>query len=702
MKNITLYLFLCQCYLLSAQQVRYVNTASLGANTGTNWADAYTDIQAALNSANYGDQIWVATGVYFPTTGVDRNISFNIPLGVSLYGGFSGIETMLSERNTTINPTVLSGDIGIPDTNTDNSYHVVLIFGGDSLTILDGFTITRGQAGTSSDPFPVEYGGGVLVLADVNNPIANPIIRFCRFEQNRARSGGAIACVAKDEYRCIPQISHCFFTRNRGENYGGSIYKVGRNAEGKPFRFYNCVFEDNYCFNYAGGVAVINPSGVVQFQKCTFIRDSSRIESGGVYVQTDDYNVRYELDSCDFTANYSFINSGGFSHFNSGFLADSVELIVKNCNFLLNKTFSNSGTGVSSYLGGLVKYHYVFIQDSWFESNITPNGGSGILIEGTGGAFFDVNIDRCYFLGNQVLGGEGSASFYYRSVSVNGDKNRNTITNSVFAYNDGAVTSLAGNPGTTDTRVVNCTFYRNNKVPFTKYWDADFNTTDYYMNMQILNCVIWEPETLGPHTLFFNNDPFNYNVKNYLVEHSMVNYSDCIYDSVNPCEDGMEYAQWPEFIDSSGITFEVWGNSPAYNTGSNLVADTFGLLKDYLGKPRIANDTVDMGAYEIPGPINDVNDRPNDARHLTIHLSQNPTPAFLGVRAELFSIFPGEYFIRFIRVDGQIILEGTQFIPALSPTKIEFRDRKITPGMYVISIMDKYGHATSAKVLVTE
>lgn len=686
--------------VLSAQKIHFVNAAANGAGTGDSWTDAFIDIQQALGKAGYGDQIWVAKGIYLPTSQTDRNIAFNIPLGVSLYGGFSGTESTIEQRNIVVNLTVLSGDIGTPDLQTDNSYHVVTIFGGDSLTILDGFTITRGQSGASNDPFPQWLGGGLLVVADAANPVASPIICNCRFEHNRAESGGGIACVASDQNRCIPEIRNCFFKRNRGERYGGSIYKYGRNHDNKPFLIYNCVFEDNYCFEYAGGVAILNSSGVVQFQKCQFIRDSSRIESGGIYVQTDDYNVRYEVDSCLFTANYSLVSSGGFSHVNVGFVADSVSLIVTKSKFFLNKTFTGSGTGVSSALAGLVKYHFILIQDTWFESNITLNGGSGIHIQGGGGAFFDVNVDRCYFLGNTVNGGDGGGAFYYQSSGVVADINRNTISNSVFAYNDGAIASFGGNPGVTKTRVVNCTFYRNNVIPFAKAWDPNFNTTDYYMDMQILNCVIWEPEVLGPHTLFFNNDPFNYNVNNYLVEHSMIGAADCTYNSVNPCQEGMIYGKWPQFVDSSGIMFEVWQSSPAFNSGSNLVVDSFGLSKDYLEKPRIANAKVDMGAYEIPGPTISVDEFEGDVRRLSIHLLQNPTPASTGIRAEIFTIFPGEYTFFIFQSDGKIVLREDRFIPALTPVFVEFNNTRLIPGLYFIILKDKQGQMVSSKVVV--
>src|SRR5574342_685318 len=85
---------------------------NLGASgSGTSWANAYGNPQAALANAAC-TEIWVAQGTYKPTNGTDRTISFVLKSGVALYGGFAGSETLLTQRNLAVNPTILSGEIG--------------------------------------------------------------------------------------------------------------------------------------------------------------------------------------------------------------------------------------------------------------------------------------------------------------------------------------------------------------------------------------------------------------------------------------------------------------------------------------------------------------------------------------------------------------------------------------------------------------
>ena len=94
------------------ERVIYVSAHATGANDGTCWTDAFIDLQDGVAAAQPGDEIWVAAGVYKPDRGTgNRLMSFELVSGVGVYGGFSGDETCLDERDPQANPTILSGDL---------------------------------------------------------------------------------------------------------------------------------------------------------------------------------------------------------------------------------------------------------------------------------------------------------------------------------------------------------------------------------------------------------------------------------------------------------------------------------------------------------------------------------------------------------------------------------------------------------------
>ena len=219
-------------------QTLYVKWNATGSNNGTSWADAYTDLQSALASSSSSNEIWVAAGTYRPTSGADRTISFAMKNGVAIYGGFVGTETLISQRDPAVNATILSGDIGTISDASDNSYHVLVGGGTNNTAVLDGVTITAGNANGPEDDFE-DVGGGMF------NGSGSPTLSNLTFNSNAAAgAGGGMTNYASSS----PILTNVTFSSNSA-SVGGGIYNI---YSSNPI-LTNVTFSGNMAVSVAGG-----------------------------------------------------------------------------------------------------------------------------------------------------------------------------------------------------------------------------------------------------------------------------------------------------------------------------------------------------------------------------------------------------------------------------------------------------------------
>ena len=254
----------------------YVDADAVGTGTGHTWGNAFNELQDALAVAWPGEEIRVAEGTYKPDHGGgqtlgDREATFELIDDVVIEGGYAGFgEADPDARDTEAYETILSGDLKGNDgpdftNNADNSYHVVsaAITGGGA--VLNGFTITAGNAVGLN---PTGQGGGIYIFS------GSPVLINCTFIRNKAvRGGGASnSRYASDD----PSFISCKFLGNSAGT-GGAMESQG----GEP-SLTSCVLSGNVSTGSGGGLFNMGESNATM-TNCTLSNNSADGSGGGVY-----------------------------------------------------------------------------------------------------------------------------------------------------------------------------------------------------------------------------------------------------------------------------------------------------------------------------------------------------------------------------------------------------------------------------------
>ena len=79
-----------------------------GHGDGTSWENANNDLNAAVKLNKYANKsIWMKEGLYYGDT--TQQYAYTLSGNASIYGGFEGTETQVSQRNPDLHPTIIDG-----------------------------------------------------------------------------------------------------------------------------------------------------------------------------------------------------------------------------------------------------------------------------------------------------------------------------------------------------------------------------------------------------------------------------------------------------------------------------------------------------------------------------------------------------------------------------------------------------------------
>lgn len=656
--SVPLYLLLLVMFIMSAGvhiahgRVIRVNAKASGGD-GSSWGAAYRSLTLALAAASAGDELWVAKGIYIPQN-IGRTATFQIKPDVAVYGGFAATETQRDQRNYSANITILSGDLTNDDTknvngltisiNGFNAYHVVTLINATESTILDGFSITGGD-GEYNDSSNIEdhNGGGIY------NHSGSPILSNLSIVGNRADNGGGLYTVEGN-----PIIKNTNFVSNNADRKGGGLC----NYRGK-IELSNVIFNSNSSngVNYGefkergiGGGMYTNSEKKILLNKVTFTKNKSETYGGGLHIDYSAFtypeSIEIYFNLCNFNENISGIGGGMHVKKSGDDDFESVLLFFNNVIFYGNKAYS--GAGLFSDVN-------FTMENSQFVNNIARWAGGGIFSEGQnhygdypkltstlknivfknnsgqeGGGFYN----RAYCIMENVLFKDNNSSpesdYQYGKGGgmMNNFNGRYKITGGTFSGNKAEEGGgLFDDAGEKDSIIINTIFNGNM---------AESNGGGIYIDglSKLINVTLSGNKSTSGGGLYFKEGEYSYEYWNVI---DVVSLTNCIvwgnsatngpqiynnsndqalvtYSDVQGGYPGYHnFDRNPKFVLPVAATLAptVSGNyhlaagSPAIDAGT---APDIAVAFDRDGKPRITDGdrngiaTIDLGAYEYPGP----------------------------------------------------------------------------------------------------
>ncbi|MCB9434115.1 MAG: hypothetical protein H6668_19255, partial [Ardenticatenaceae bacterium] len=593
----------------------YVKSNATGTNDGTNWANAYTNLNDGLTAAqSCGVEVWVAAGIYTP--GTLNTDSFNIYPGIEVYGGFAGTETTRNQRDWQANPTILSGDMDGNDTTTNgvvtdpdhisgtNSHRIVYLNGiGTPVTtntVLDGFTITGGYAASA---YP--YDRGAALFCDGGGAVGNecsPTLNNLTIIGNKGTNYGAMYNDGYNSGRSNPVLTDVNFTNNRALNFsGGAIYNDANNGEASPI-LTHVTFDNNRAFkaggaiyNYGSNSGVASPSLTDVVFTNNQTTDASGSWGGAIYNNGGNGEASPTLNTVTFTGNQTDNNGGAI--YNDGKNGGKSNPTLTDVTFTNNQARSFNGGAI--FNDGNSGEASPTLTDVVFEANAAGGNGGALYNYGTNGVS-SPSLANVIFVGNQATS-YGGALFNY---GVNGLSSP-TLNNVLFSGNH--LTSI-----------------------FSPYYgkailhEGESNSVLTMNNVTLSENEIYDAlQVYGSATVNVSNTIFGEGQRIYKTSSAAVNMAHSILD---PLQDaaainvGANVIQTAiTFVDADGEdnivgtaddNLRLVSGSPAIDMGDNAAVPP-SLTGDLDGNPRFYNDTsvpdtgsgtapiVDAGAYEF-------------------------------------------------------------------------------------------------------
>jgi hypothetical protein len=237
----------------------------------------YSDIQAAVDAADEGDEIRVAGGTYSGTASVDiEGKTYTqvvlITKSLTLRGGYSSTDW------TTSDPTII---------DAEGSGRGITIAGdGSQIVTVEGFTITNGDYTELGNPPGVsnsvcartgsDCGGGLFAY------MVELVLRDCLITNNVASStkvysDGGGAYLWELTGRSLIEDTTFIGNKTIGSSTAGGGMAI---QKGETITILRSLFQENQAGAVGGGLTIVQPDGQILIEDTDFIGNISGLQAG--------------------------------------------------------------------------------------------------------------------------------------------------------------------------------------------------------------------------------------------------------------------------------------------------------------------------------------------------------------------------------------------------------------------------------------
>ena len=505
----------------------------------TNWADASSNIQHAINVAGANDTVLVSNGTYNLTNQISiTNITVRSLNGTNL--------TFVNGNNY----------VGKPVTN--RCFYI-------DHSVLNGFTVSNGFARDSS-------GGGIYIK---NTGLVYNCFISGNTASNISQSSGAGGGGVYISVGGI--VSNCSIVNNTfWDNADRTLASVGG---GGADLYDDGILTESYISGnvsyWNGGGVCINraygnrPPGGTEciVTNCVVTDNRAKKDGGGVYMC---YGC--VVATCVISNNVAEKNGGGIIN-GSGTVKNSI---------IIGNTASNSYGGATAGGGDSTWTTGGIMSNCQVIANWARSGSAGGV--GMAGLMNTSQVVNCIIARNRADGSYGGGIFL---------SDRGLIKNCLIYCNtnQGAWTGVGGGVWLGNQTkyqypvgLINCTIVSNREIGTSTSRGGGLyvDGTNY-----IANCIIYDNTAATASPNIYNNTAANTN--NY--------WNTCSLGSDLLAPNQGNSTNNPLFIDQGNRNYRLSKGSPCINAGINLLPWMAGDY-DLDGRVRIRYGKVDMGAYE--------------------------------------------------------------------------------------------------------